>query len=380
MSTMPTNNNPLAFLGGMFQSPYAELLTPEQQKASKQQAMMQAGFAALANSGWSPQRRSMGQIIGQAGMAGMQGSRNYALDAVQAGQVQRQIQQQGQPKWEERRIGDQVVQGYAYPDGRFEPIGVGSHFAPSNNDGMAQRERKIRDLMEQRGLSVADATAVVDGHQMFQVDPNGNPILFDKVTNTARILEPNYPTPQPTSPPPKVNADDLAIDAGAGVGVKATAQGLWNQTLGQAPFLPVFQEAESAAQGLRFFERDMIKALASSSRPPVVEQERILAAIPNAMDWRENPRVAQQKLAEAVDLLGVQYAADLQDSNDPSMGREVRRQAQVRAREINRIISTTLKPDAAKQWKVHFENPGAAQGQQGAQGGVGSLVDKWRTR
>ena len=122
----------------------------------------------------------------------------------------------------------------------------------------------------------------------------------------------------------------------------------------------------------------MIKALASSSRPPVVEQERILAAIPDAMAWNQNPRIAQQRLAEATDLLGQQYAADLQDSQDPSLSREVRRQAQVRAREISRIISTTLKPEAATVWKQHFQDPQAqAPQEQGDAVPIESLIEKW---
>ena len=94
MSVQPTN--PLASFGQLFQSPYAQLLSPEQQKMAQQQAMMHTGFNLLANSGWSPQKRSMGQLMGQAGMAGAQQQEQFMLNSLKADALKKQMNAPGE--------------------------------------------------------------------------------------------------------------------------------------------------------------------------------------------------------------------------------------------------------------------------------------------
>jgi hypothetical protein len=114
------------------------------------------------------------------------------------------------------------------------------------------------------------------------------------------------------------------------------------------PWLPAALKTEEAAQRLRFLERDAISSLATTSRPSVVEQARILATIPQALDFSQNPRIAEESLANFVDLMGQVYVDDVKYSNDISNPKGERDKSEARARAVQRTIGSLLRPDAAE--------------------------------
>ena len=122
---------------------------------------------------------------------------------------------------------------------------------------------------------------------------------------------------------------------------------LYSSTLGQLPFLPAALKTEEAAQRLRFLERDAISSLATTSRPSIVEQARILATIPQALDFSQNPEIAEESLANFVDLMGQVYVDDVRYSNDISNPKGERDKSEARSRAIRRTIGSLLRPDAA---------------------------------
>lgn len=125
--------NPLAALQQMSLYPqggYQELLSEEQLKAARMHGLLGAGAGMLASGGWSPQKRTFGQQLGQGFMQGSQMQGQAMGNMARMEMMKQQMERQNAPKWDERRIGDKVVQGYAYPDGSFEQYGEGNHFKP----------------------------------------------------------------------------------------------------------------------------------------------------------------------------------------------------------------------------------------------------------
>ena len=210
-----------------------------------------------------------------------------------------------------------------------------------------QRARKIQQYISNFGLSENEAIQAVDS--VFTTDQNGNSILFDPITQEATLLNPSY-SDQSSSGltiPEETSTEDLAIDAAAGTGMWASLLSAYNSTVGQLPFMPIAEGPEQAAADLRVLERDAIRALASSNRPPVIEQQRIMAVIPEALSFFENPEVAELQTANFIDLMMQQYADDLRFSQDPANPQNVRNSSRERANNIESIVRRVLKPDAA---------------------------------
>lgn len=212
---------------------------------------------------------------------------------------------------------------------------------------LREREARIQEYMSNFGLSRQDAISRLDAQYM--TDPvTGNLIAVDRATGGASI--PSVATgdrPAAIPAPPPVDASALSFDPGKGTGAGASFIGLWNSTVGQIPFAPTFMGPETAAQQLTILERDAIKALASSDRPAVVEQNRILGAIPKAMDWTENPNVARSKMTSFIDLMTNQYVDDLRYAKDLSQPKNLRETSATRARAIEGIMNRVLTPEAA---------------------------------
>jgi hypothetical protein len=211
-----------------------------------------------------------------------------------------------------------------------------------------ERESRIQEYMSNFGMSRPEAISRLDAQYM--TDPvTGNLIAVNRTIGEATI--PRVATgeaPASIPAPPNVTPEQLAFDPGKGTGLGASFLGLWNSTIGQAPFVTTFMGAETAAQQLAIIERDAIRALASSSRPPLVEQERILQALPKAMDWSENPDVARSKLTSFIDLMTTQYVDDLRYSKDLSMPKALREASSERARGVESLIGRVLTPEAGK--------------------------------
>jgi len=179
------------------------------------------------------------------------------------------------------------------------------------------------------------------------IEPNsGNTIRYNPITQTAEVIDVAFPEPPaPPTTPPKVSPEDLSFDVATGTGAFAAMRNVYSSTLGQLPFLPAALKTEEAAQRLRLLERDAIKALATSNRPALVEQARILAALPSPLDFLQNPEVAQESLANFVDLMGQNYVDDLKYSGDISNPKKERETSEARARATERTIKSLLRQD-----------------------------------
>lgn len=210
-----------------------------------------------------------------------------------------------------------------------------------------QRDRKILQYQENFGLSENEAIEAVDSVPM--MDQNGNLTLYNAITGESKLLTPSYGEGALDKPEefPDTDVGDIAIDVAAGTGAWATMLSTYNKTVGQLPFLPIAEGPEQAAADMRVLERDAIRALASSSRPPVIEQQRIMAVVPQALSFFENPEVAQLQMTNFVDLMMHQYSDDRRFSKDPSNPESVRNDSRERANNIESIIRRVLNPDAA---------------------------------
>ena len=210
-----------------------------------------------------------------------------------------------------------------------------------------QRERKIQEYMQIGGISRAEATSRVDSQ--FTTDPQGNAIVYDPVTNKIRYANAESPgEPIQLGEPVDVELEDLAFDPATGTGLGSSLIGLYNSTLGQVPILPTFLGPEEAAQNLTVLGRDAVKALASApSRPPVIEQQAIMAMMPAPMSPFENPTIAQEKVKGFVDLMMQQYVSDVKAYSDPTNPKNVKDQSRQRANQIEGIVNRVLTPDAA---------------------------------
>ena len=221
--------------------------------------------------------------------------------------------------------------------------------AKSSRPGkLSAYEEKIQDLMTTFGMPRDEAVKIMN--EQVRIDPvSGNLIIRDPISNEAEVVEVDFPEPPPDpTAPGEVDPKDLSFDVGTGTGLFAGIRNLYSSTVGQLPFLPAALETEEAAQRLRLLERDAIRALATSGRVSVQEQNRILATIPNALDFAQNPETAQESLANFVDLMGRIYVGDIKYSNDLSNPKTEREEAASRARAIQSTINTLLKEDASK--------------------------------
>jgi len=211
-----------------------------------------------------------------------------------------------------------------------------------------EREARIQEYMSGFGLTRQEAIQRLDAQVM--TDPvTGNLISYDRTSGTASLPDVATGRPPAAAPAPDpIDLSQLAFDPGKGTGAGAAFIGLYNASLGQLPFLPTIMGAETAAQQLTILERDAIKALASSTRPAVVEQERILQAIPKPMEWSQNPNIARSKMISFVDLMTNQYIDDLRYSKDLSQPKGIREESGRRAREIESIFRRVMTPEATQ--------------------------------
>jgi hypothetical protein len=216
-------------------------------------------------------------------------------------------------------------------------------------DSGGVRGQKISDAMAVLGLNEAEATKLVDGYMKLSTDNmSGMRTLTDLTTGDMRVLEPsNVQQSPPILPmgPVSTHHTDLSFDPSNATGVVATAMNLYNNTLGQVPKLPTIQGPERDAQKMRVLERDIVKALSSSSRPPVIEQQSITSMLPQPFEWFENPQIADEKVASVVELLMEQYHADAVVANNVMTPKAEKADRQRRMNEIRRTLSSVVSPE-----------------------------------
>jgi hypothetical protein len=220
---------------------------------------------------------------------------------------------------------------------------------PAAEQRPTAREAEIQDIMATFNVDRAEAIRAMTERTI--TDPiSGNLMRYNPITQTGSVVEMDIPSDTvQLGTPMRAEFEDLAFDPGKGTGFASSFIGLYNSTLGQIPILPISSSRSDAAQNLRILGRDAINALATSSRPAVVEQERIIQALPQAMDWFENPREAQSKTLSFIDLMTQQYVDDRRYSSNARNPRTLREESSRRAGEVERIIGRVLTPDAAEQ-------------------------------
>jgi hypothetical protein len=243
-------------------------------------------------------------------------------------------------------VNGQIITGSAKKG--FTAQTIAGLVPPEEDEGGAdQRERKIKQYMEFFDLTREEAIERNDSVVM--MDDKGNQTIYNPITQTSRVLIPEglekSDAPQFTF---NTELGDLAYDPGEGTGFAASFIGLWNNTLGQIPFMLFGDTTEETAQNLRFLERDAIRALASSGRPPVVEQERIMATVPDALSWFENPRGAQLKMTNFVDMMMQQYIDDKRFAANLRNDRQLREDSSRRGNEIESIMRRVLTQEASE--------------------------------
>lgn len=325
---------------------YAELLGTGDRDAIRSQMLFDIGQAALGFAGnvgprGEALRGSTAARLAQATSAlpGQIGARTAELrkgeqaarlSALQAAQAERGAAVESNIKLSERQLS------------MLEEI------AKSGRPGkLSAYEEKIQDLMTTFEMPREQAVRIVN--EQVTIEPNsGNLILRDPISGEAEVVQVEFPEPPPDPTlPAEVDPEDLSFDVGTGTGLFAGIRSLYSNTIGQLPFLPAALATDEAAQRLRLLERDAIRALATSGRVSVQEQNRILATIPQALDFAQNPETAQDSLANFVDLMGRIYVSDLKYSNDLSNPKTERDEAASRSRAIKSTINTLLRPDAS---------------------------------
>jgi hypothetical protein len=209
-------------------------------------------------------------------------------------------------------------------------------------------EQKIALYME-KGMTRDEAIESIYSNAF--VDPEtGNMMVRNPFTNTAEVLPMSYPNQLNLGAIPSgglgLGVESFAFDPGKGVGILTGLISVYNSIPGQLPFLPVFYEREQAINALVGLQADIVKALASGSRPSNLERQQLSQMLPSPNDWTENPEVAQNKVTELVDAMGQRYIQAKRLAQDPSVERGIRTEATDRQYQIEGILSRMLNQDA----------------------------------
>jgi hypothetical protein len=208
-------------------------------------------------------------------------------------------------------------------------------------------EQRIQLLMSQ-GLT-RDA-AVQEALSTSLIDPTtGNVMTRNPVTGVSEVAEMRFPEPPATGEVPEegfgLTTQALRFDPGKGTGFATAVISTYNSLLGQVPFLPIGLDRAEAVNSLANIQSDIIRAYSSSSRPPVVEQERLLAMVPSPNDMFKAPREANSQLLQLVDGLGEVYLDAKKYSEDPSVSKALKVEAEEQVRLIERAMRKIVRKD-----------------------------------
>jgi hypothetical protein len=210
------------------------------------------------------------------------------------------------------------------------------------------REEKITDLITTFGMDRASAIRAIET-QRFVNPVTGNLMTYDPITNEAKALDAEIPTTEPPrTSMPGISPEMLSFNVTKGTGFVSSALDLLDRTIGQTGLFSAPTNTREAGQKMQLLTRDAIKALASSNRPPVIEQKMIMDIVPQPYQWMENPETAQYQTIAFLDLLGQQYLDDKRYSENPNNPKAERESSQRRQREIERVMYSVLTPEAAE--------------------------------
>jgi hypothetical protein len=210
------------------------------------------------------------------------------------------------------------------------------------------REEKITDLMTTFGMDRGAAIRAIEG-QRFVNPVTGNLMTYDPITGSASSIDAEIPSTQtPRTSLPGITPEMLSFNVKAGTGFVSSALDLLDRTVGQTGLFSAPADVREATQRMQLLTRDAIKALASSNRPPVIEQKMIMDIVPQPLQWMENPETAEYQTIAFLDLMGQQYLDDKRYSENPNNPKAERESSQRRQREIERVIYSVLQPEAAQ--------------------------------
>lgn len=173
-------------LGGLLGVPagYGDMLTPEQKKALAMQAMGSLGANLLANSGWSPNKTTLGQALGNSILSTQQQMGAQGQDMLQAMMLKAKLQKGTEVK----KPSD--VQSYEYAktngyNGSFEDWKRVAASKPQQPAGIQEYEyfNKLSPEQQKQFLSLQRSPVVPQ-----VVTVNGVPTLVDRTTGGANPL------------------------------------------------------------------------------------------------------------------------------------------------------------------------------------------------
>ncbi len=227
------------------------------------------------------------------------------------------------------------------------------------------RAQKIADNMRLYGLSERDATAVADGLMKVQTDPlSGQPSLVNVATGVSRPITETVPDmpaivapdAEPLAAPtedvlaPANVPDETVFDIlGSGVGLQAVTREAISTTLGQVFEAATFEETTKARTKIRALSEKLIFALSQSSKPPVVEQLRLMELLPDTGIF-ESESHARAALTELHSGLSRQLIDDLAVANDSNMSKKARVEAQMRGNAIKNMLRELGNPPSQEEF------------------------------
>jgi len=214
------------------------------------------------------------------------------------------------------------------------------------DDRPSEREARIADLMATFGIDRKQAISAIET-ETFMNPETGGMMTYNPMTREAKALETAIPyQPEFFEQFPEVTPEMLSFDVKKGTGMFSSALSLYDRTIGQVSPIQIPREYKEAEQVLRTLQRDAVRALSSSSRPPVMEMQQIARIIPQPNQYLENPETAQFQLLSFIDIMGTQYIQDLRDSRNPNSSRQVRAEAETRMSRIRSTLGLLLAPQA----------------------------------
>ncbi len=218
---------------------------------------------------------------------------------------------------------------------------------PAEDDGTGDdvRERRIVDVMDQFGLTRAQAVKLVDNHARVQMSDDGTRVLYiDDVTASATEINMPAPTDEPPAPSPGLSLWDQS-DKGTGVVSTIAAGGsVLTGTLG----LPIADETIRARQSFRTQAQSFTRALAINERFPVTEQERIredIATLPGFFDAPSLMRERMRSLDYDLRITADQAEAD---ANNQQLPQDVRSSQRANAATIRNFLPILGVPESER--------------------------------
>lgn len=194
------------------------------------------------------------------------------------------------------------------------------------------RKQKIDGLVA-RGLSLAEATDVVDRNFKFITDPvSGETSKASLVTGEAAPVTGDVSVPEQIAPPedgPKTLFDQLE----RGVGFGAVFREGVAKTIGQVAPGAVDRETTEARAAIRAIKEKIVRALATSGRPLAIEHKNLGELVPSTGVF-ESQAHAEATLTEIYNQLSRQAMDDIAYANDMTNARKVRIESAERAKNI----------------------------------------------